>query len=414
MDSFSIFILMIQQESIRKVIETQKGKIRLNSGSLKRELLPSLPNLNTHALIISGIRRCGKSTLLLQMLKQKHKNALYLNFEDPRLYGFELADFQLLDLIIKDTNAERLFFDEIQIINGWERYVRQKLDENYRVVITGSNASMLSRELGTKLTGRHITKELFPFSYTEFLSFNSFKAGAASWQKYAEIGGFPEFVKTGNLDILAALFSDILSRDIAVRHGIRDILSLKRLSVYLVSNVGSLVSARKLLQLLGFQSSTTILEYFSFLEDCYLINFMPKFSYSPKAQSINPKKIFVIDPGILSVASQSFFPNKGRLLENLVYWHFRRQGKELFYFQEKRGECDFVIFNRGKFELAVQVCYELTLENSAREKTGLNEALDFFGSNNGVILTFNQRDAYIRNGKPIEIKPVWELVGFSP
>ena len=270
---------MIQQETIRQVIEIQKGKLQAGSESLKRELLPVLPNLTSHALIISGIRRCGKSTLLLQMLKQKHKNSLYLNFEDPRLFGFELADFQLLDTIILKMNVENLFFDEIQIINGWERYVRQKLDENYRIVITGSNASMLSRELGTKLTGRHISKELFPFSYAEFLLFNMFKASAGSWQKYTEIGGFPEVVKTGNSDILAALFSDILNRDIAVRHGIRNVLSLKRLSAYLVSNAGSLVSARKLLQPLGIQSSTTILEYFSFLEDCYLINFMPKFSY---------------------------------------------------------------------------------------------------------------------------------------
>ncbi|MCL2284515.1 MAG: ATP-binding protein [Fibromonadales bacterium] len=401
---------MLQKESIRQVIEAQKSRIRLNSGSLKRELLPILPNINTHALIISGIRRCGKSTLLLQMLRQRQKNALYLNFEDPRLFGFELADFQLLDSIIKSMKAKSLFFDEIQIINGWERYVRQKLDEHCQVVITGSNASMLSKELGTKLTGRHISKELFPFSYTEFLSFNSLKASAVSWQKYMETGGFPEFVKTGNLDILAALFSDILNRDIAVRHGIRDILSLKRLSVYLVSNVGCLVSARKLLQPLGFQSSTTILEYFSFLEDCYLINFMPKFSYSQRAQVINPKKIFVIDPGILAAASQSFSPNKGHLLENLVYWHFRRQGKELFYFQEKHGECDFVVFNKGKFEQAVQVCYELGPENSAREMNGLNEALNFFKSNNGIILTFNQRDAYIRNGEQIEVKPVWEVI----
>ena len=400
---------MLQQEIIRQVIEAQKGRIQASSGGLKRELLPALPNLDSHALIISGIRRCGKSTLLLQMLKQKHKKALYLNFEDPRLFGFELEDFQLLDAIILKLNIKSLFFDEIQIVNGWERYVRQKLDEGYRVVITGSNASMLSRELGTKLTGRHISKELFPFSYAEFLSFNSFKASAHSWQEYAKIGGFPEYAKTKNSDILATLFSDILNRDIAVRHGIRDVLSLKRLSVYLISNAGSLVSARKLLQPLGFQSSTTVLEYFSFLEDCYLVSFMPKFSYSPKAQAINPKKIFVIDPGILSIASQSFSPNKGHSLENLVYWHFRRQGKELFYFQEKQGECDFVIFKNSKFELAVQVCYELTPENSVREKNGLNEALNHFNSNNGIILTFNQKDAYIRNGKKIEIKPAWEF-----
>ena len=123
-----------------------------------------MPELACHALIISGIRRCGKSTLLHQLLKERHPNAYYLNFEDPRLYEFELNDFTRLDELVADHEGKVLFFDEIQVVNGWERYIRQKLDEGFRLVITGSNASLLSSELGSKLTGRHITKELFPFS----------------------------------------------------------------------------------------------------------------------------------------------------------------------------------------------------------------------------------------------------------
>ncbi|EOR93094.1 hypothetical protein ADIARSV_3734 [Arcticibacter svalbardensis MN12-7] len=116
-------------------------------------------------MIVSGIRRCGKSTLLFQLLKERYPDALYLNFEDPRLYEFEPTDFARLDESIKASGSKVLFFDEIQIIPEWERYARQKLDEDYKLVITGSNASLLSRELGTRLTGRHITTELFPFSY---------------------------------------------------------------------------------------------------------------------------------------------------------------------------------------------------------------------------------------------------------
>ncbi|MDR0605742.1 MAG: AAA family ATPase [Bacteroidales bacterium] len=207
---------MIQQSLIQEVLLSQKQKILHQPLGLKREILPFFPDMNTFALIISGIRRCGKSTLLLQLLKNNNSPSLYMNFEDPRLFGFELSDFRLLDNIISKEKSEALFFDEIQIIDHWELYIRQKLDEGFKVVITGSNASMLSRELGTKLTGRHITKELFPFSYREFLSFKSLSPDAKSWEKYTNTGGFPEFIKNKNTDILSELLYDILIRDIAV------------------------------------------------------------------------------------------------------------------------------------------------------------------------------------------------------
>jgi predicted AAA+ superfamily ATPase len=375
---------------------------------MEREILPFLPDLDTHALIVSGVRRCGKSTLLVQLLKSKKQTALYLNFEDPRLFGFELSDFRLLDNIIATQKSESLFLDEIQVVEHWELYVRQKLDEGFMVFVTGSNASLLSRELGTKLTGRHITKELFPFSYREFLTFKSLEADAKSWQKYMNIGGFPEFVKTNNTDILTELFYDILNRDIIVRHGIRDANALKRLAVYLISNVGNLVTAGKLRQPLGIKNSATILDYFSFLEDTYLVSFLPKFNYSLKIQMINPRKIYVIDPGIIKIASASFAKNEGHKLENLVYWELRRKGKELYYFNENGCECDFAVMQNQKIEQVIQVCYELTAENTEREQRGLHEAMQFFDTENGIIITNNQTDAYIYNDKQINIMPAYK------
>ena len=401
---------MLQQATIQQVIDAQKQKIQRQGTGLQRELLPDLPDIQSHALIISGIRRCGKSTLLKQFLNRDGQNALHLNFEDPRLFNFELTDFQLLDNIIDDSKNNILFFDELQIINGWELYVRQKLDEGFKVIITGSNASLLSRELGTKLTGRHITKELFPFSYKEFLSFKSLEADARSLQKYMDMGGFPEYLKTNNTDILTTLFYDILNRDIVVRHGIRDVSMLKRLAVYLISNAGNLVTANKLQQPLGFKTTNTILEYLSFLEDTYLVSFMPKFSYSLKAQAINPRKIYVIDSGIIKVASTTFTDNLGHILENLIYWELRRNGKELFYFNENGAECDFVVTKNEKIEQLIQVCYELTPENREREQRGLQEAMDFFKTDNGLIVTYKQKDAYMQKGKQIDILPAYEFL----
>jgi len=399
---------MLQRSIIQQVIKNQRQKAERQSVGLEREILPEIPDMQTHTLIVSGIRRCGKSTLLLQLLKNDKRRSLYLNFEDPRLFGFELSDFRLLDNIISELKCESLFFDEIQVISHWELYVRQKLDEGYKVVLTGSNASLLSRELGTKLTGRHITKELFPFSYREFLAFKSLQSDVKSWQRYIEIGGFPEFVKTNNSDVLTALFYDILTRDIVVRHGIRDINSLKRLAVYIISNVGNLVTAGKLQQALGIKSTATILNYFSFLEDTYLVNFLPKFSYSYKRQLVNPRKIYVIDPGIIKIASASFTKNSGHLLENFVYWELRRRGKELYYFNENGSECDFVVVKNGNIEQVIQVCYELSPENMERELRGLREAMQFFNTDCGMIITQQQTDAYIQNNKQINIVPAYQ------
>src|SRR5699024_10498124 len=168
---------MVTKETLLQVIKAQKDNLLSKEKGLKRDALTELPELTAYALIISGIRRCGKSTLLSQLIEERYPDAFYLNFEDTRLYDFDLKDFMKIDDIIRESGSRVLLFDEIQIIPQWERYIRQKLDEQYKIIITGSNASLLSRELGTKLTGRHITKELFPFSYTEFNAFQQQKAG---------------------------------------------------------------------------------------------------------------------------------------------------------------------------------------------------------------------------------------------
>ena len=397
---------MVQQIIIQRVIDYQKQKTDRFGTGLKRELLLALPSLQSHALIVSGIRRCGKSTLLKQLIEKERKEVLFLNFEDPRLSNFELSDFELLDSIIENRKYEVLYFDEIQVVDRWELYIRQKLDEGFSIVITGSNASLLSRELGTKLTGRHVNKELFPFSYREFLQFKNLESNDKSFQKYTDSGGFPEFLKTKNPDVLTELFENILNRDIIVRYGIRDAKLLRNLTVYLISNAGNLVTANKLVHLLGAKSSATILEYFSFLEDTYLLSFIPRFSYSLKVQMVNPRKVYVIDSGLLQVTSNSFTDNKGHILENIVFCELRRKHKNLFYFNENNAECDFIVMENNNFKVAIQVCYELTAENRNREMNGLNSAMDFFKTKNGVILTYNQRDAYMHNGNRVKIMPV--------
>jgi predicted AAA+ superfamily ATPase len=263
---------------LREIVRSQKEAAGARDTGLERDMLPGLPDTKTHALIVSGIRRCGKSTLLHQLVRSLGRDSFYLTFEDLRLADFTTADYRLLDTLMAESPPGLLFFDEVQAAPRWELYVRQKLDEGFQVILTGSNASLLSRELGSKLTGRHLSRELFPFSYREFLRFTGKDPGAASLDRYLGSGGFPEYLKTGNREILEQLQTDILYRDIAVRYGLRDSASLKQLYTYLVSNAAQLVSPSKLIHVAGVKSPSTILEYFSYLEASYLLALVPRFA----------------------------------------------------------------------------------------------------------------------------------------
>lgn len=401
---------MILENVIERVIDQQTNHILSKDFGLKRELIPATQSLSSHVLIISGVRRCGKSTLLMQMMMQMEKKALlYLNFESPHLYDFSLSDFSRLDNIIMRKGVNTLFFDELQLVEGWEMFVRQKLDQDYQIIITGSNASLLSKELGTKLTGRHITQELFPFSYSEFLSFKDLKPSTESLSTFMNTGGFPEYLKTGDEEQLATLFDDVLVRDIVVRYGIRDIKSLQRLAIFLVSNIGNRVTATKLKQPLSIAATSTVLTWFSHLEFSYLITFLPMFSHSTKAQLINPRKVYAIDLGLVNTVSNTTTEDLGRKLENLIFLHLRRKYKELYYFDEN-GECDFVAMERGKVKELVQVCYIITPDNIDRELKGLRQAMRFFDFHKAIIVTFDTKDVIKEDGFEIEIIPACDYL----
>jgi Predicted ATPase (AAA+ superfamily) len=336
---------MIRQEEIAVVIDAQREKFLKQDSGFTRDALSEIPIADSFATIITGIRRCGKSTLLLQLLRLDYQDAIYLNFDDIRLSNFETGDFTRLHREIEKRATKVLFFDEIQIIEGWEKYINQLLREGYKVFITGSNASMPSVELGTHLTGRHLSMELFPFSYSEFIRFKKLNNEESAVADYLKAGGIPEYIKSGIPTVLNTLVDDILMRDIAVRHSIRDIVSLRQLTAYLITNIGDLVSANKLVGMFDIKSPATFLEYFSFLKDAYLLEFMPLFSHSLKVQARNPKKVYVMDMGLYTENSVSTSDNMGRRLENLIFLHLRRKYKQVFYYKD-RGECDLWLWKR--------------------------------------------------------------------
>lgn len=399
---------MILSSELQKIITSQTDSIPPSINLITRSILNKIDPFIPFAIVLSGVRRCGKSTLLFQLLNSNN-NLNYLNFEDPRLVNFDIGDFDKVEAIFnnRENPSNLYFFDEIQNVAKWELYIRSLIDRKKHVIITGSNSSLLSRELGSRLTGRHLRYELFPFSYIEFLNFDNKSAGQESFKEYLEMGGFPDYIRIGRIQILQQLLTDILSRDIAVRNSIRNIKQLNELIIYLLTNTGKPFSLNGIQKAFQFGSVNTVKDFISYFEDSYLIFTIPKFSYSLKKQSANPKKVYAIDTGMIKANTTGFSEDKGRILENLVFLELRRKFDSIFYLKEK-NECDFIVYDRDKIVQAIQVCYELNTGNLQREISGCMEAMQMFKLKESSILTFGQEDTINEDDLRINVEPVWK------
>jgi hypothetical protein len=376
-----------------------------------------------HAVIVSGLRRAGKSTLLAQMAHQIGEDKFYyVNFEDERFLGFEPDDANDLYALLVELFGERRIFivDEIQNVSGWERFVRRFMELGLKFYITGSNASLLSRELGSRLTGRYVPVELFPFSFTEFLRFRGYgepdlarltTVDAARLQgylsEYLRLGGIPEPLKYPELPLARTLYDDVLYRDIATRHHIEEVRALKELAFYLMSNPAASVSFNKLKQQLQLGSVNTVKNYVEYMENSWLVFTSTVYDFSVKRQQVAPKKVYAIDTGLVSAVGLSFSPNTGRLLENLVYLALRRRTREIYYYTSPGGfEVDFYLpETRELIQVSQDLARPATRE---RETRALTDALRGLGLARGVILTQANAAPVEADGLTIEIRSLVE------
>jgi len=399
---------MLLKSTIREVFYAQKEYLENAETGQERDPLNNFRLDTNFVSIVTGIRRSGKSTFLKQLIKQKIKDACFINFEDPRLAAFNFDDFTKLQDVFDEQGENPFYvFDEIQNIPKWELFIRAQQDQGRKIIVTGSNASLLSKELGTRLTGRHLDYEMFPFSFNEFVAFNKYNFDSKSLGNYLNLGGFPEYLKTGEPEILYHLAEDILYRDVAVRYGIKNHRLLKQILVYLITNSSKLFSYNKLKVLFGLGSINTIRDYIAYFEDSYILFTVPKFSYSLKKQIYNPQKIYTIDTGLANAMSLSFSEDKGRKLENMVFIYLRKNHKNIYYFSEK-NECDFILFEKGKVTNAIQVCYKLNADNINRELNGLWEAMEVTNLQEGTIVTFDQEDYFIKGEMKVNVIPAWK------
>ncbi|MEM4034993.1 MAG: ATP-binding protein, partial [Candidatus Micrarchaeaceae archaeon] len=369
----------------------------------------------------------GKS--ILSWLILKNEKFGYINFLDERLAGIEKNDLERIVQAFYELygNVEYMIFDEIHRVESWEGFV-SRLRTNKRLIITGSNSSMLSGDLSTFLTGRHIDFTLFPFDFKEHMlmhdyapeknfqySSTSIARIKAELEDYIKKGGFPEVHKFGTI-VLEAIYRDIINNDIIGKHALKKSIRIRELVKYLVSNFGKEITFRRLAGLLDIKNPHTASKYISYVVDSYLIILLERFSYKLKQQFIAPKKVYCIDTGIINTMAFNTSENSGRLMENVVLVELLRRKSysglrtELYYWKDHQGrEVDFVVKEADSVKQLIQVTHiSDRKELEARESKALVEAANDLHCSNLAIITWDYEGKEVVDGKTIGFIPLWK------
>ncbi len=371
---------MTDIQTLKDIVADGRWALKREESLVERDMAPNLLERASYDIIemATGVRRAGKSKILMWVgrhLLKEEKNVYYVNFEDERLLP-EREDFQRISGIINLKNAV-LLVDEPQAMPGWELWVRRMHDRGVKVYVTGSNSRLLGQELSTALGGRKRRHEVFPFSFGEYLRAKNTPSPPSDQktrllEEYMTNGGYPYPALSGDYAILSDYRSDIMERDILMRHRIRDGEHLRSLVRFLMSNPGLYVSAKSIKGFLDI-SHVTLRKYLDYITEAYAIIPLEKFSYSQKEQMLNPKKYYPVDNGLLIKKG-----DMGRLLESCIVQHLRRKTEDLYYWKDERGrEVDIYL---PESKTAVQVVYEFNSENRKREERGLQSAADLLGA----------------------------------
>jgi len=417
----------MNDELLKEIAIEQQNMLQTTPAGLERTSLQHIKQYFTlpQVVIIAGIRRAGKSTLLAQIRRSFDEPAYYFNFEDERLLDFQVTDFNHLYEVLLELYGQRkiFFFDEIQNVAGWERFVRRMNDCGFKFFITGSNASLLSKELGTKLTGRHVSYALYPFSFQEYLLFrgchfqkNDVRETAKRavlkkyFLEYMKQGGMPEYLTYHNPKTVKEVYNNILYRDIIVRYGITETKSLRELSLYLLSNIGVPFSFNNLKKVLGLGSVNTVKSYIEYLENSFLFFTINLYQDSVKRQIIAPKKVYSIDPVFIDTMGFRFSDNQGRVLENMVFLELKRRGGEIYYYKNKQnGEVDFLVRQNNKQKSIMQVSWRIDNEKTKqREVQNLLLAMEELRLSDSLLLTYDTVDTIKIDNKTIIVKPIYQ------
>ncbi len=399
--TFGANIQIMDKNILRDILVDQKENFSNRTGLIDRDILVEQYLTTQQVVVISGVRRSGKSSLLFlikEKMKLKPAEFCYCNFDDERITASVQTLNDVYTIHVETYRTEpTFFFDEIQMVAGWEKFVNRMHEQGRKIFVTGSNAQLLSSEISTSLTGRNKVIELWPFSFSEVLRFKerNYDIGQLSVKKrsllmndlqlYLETGGFPLVVKENDLEIAHDLFQDILYRDIVTRFKLSNVEEIKQIGLFMASNVAKLFSYATLQQISGAKSLSSIKDYLHYYEASYLFSYLKKFDFSVKKQIMNSRKAYTVDNAIATRLGFRFTGNNGRLFENCIYIELKRRGKEIYYFSQKH-ECDFLVKENLHITEAIQVVYSLTSANAQRELAGLQEAMETYNIPKGTII----------------------------
>ncbi len=380
------------------------------------------------AQVVIGVRRSGKSTLCLNVLKSAGVTFGYANFDDERLNALETEDLNNVLEVLYKINGEfnHLFLDEVQNVDGWHLFVNRLLRRGMKVLITGSNAKLLSGELSTHLTGRHSTIELYPFSFKEFCDYKQVDtqtlttvaeaARRSAFDEYLRKGGFPELLTEKNSrKYVSSLTDDILERDIRQRHKVKYFAAFERMAHHLMNVAPAVLSVADLSKTFGIKSAQTADNYVKYLKQAYLLVGLNK--YSPKSrQRLTEEKVYTVDVAVMDQRPDAMAgDNLGWRLETVVFLELLRrasnEGQDIYYYKKdsRAKEVDFALCKGNKVLQLYQVCLDLTAEKTRnRELSALFQASEETGCRDLFLITDTQRSTVEKEGRQIRILPAYE------
>lgn len=408
--------IVLKQRAERDDLASRPYYTRKHIQDIAPFLESSVPKL------ITGPRRAGKSVYAMQILSDK--NYAYLNFDDTLLLGAFDEGSVMQALAEVYPGYEYLLLDEVQNLHSWDAWVAKLYRRGVNLVITGSNANLLSSEMATLLTGRYLEIKILPFSMEENLNYRGAPINAElpderarlalEMDDYLKKGGYPEIVKNREIEqaYLSAMFDSIILKDVAQRHKIRKITELYDLADYLISNYSNPLSYNEIAKELSLGSVTTVKKFCGYLAEPYLFFYLPRYDNKLKEMKKAPRKVYVIDNGFIYTRSFELSSNNGRQLENMVFIELLRRGfdlkKSLFYYRTSNDkEVDFVTRDGRKVTSLIQVSYDISkTKTRERELDALVKASEELKCDNLLLITWDQNEEVNYKGKMISILSV--------